>query len=869
MMKIITYRSPEQLKGKNSAFEKYREAIHITATHSLKSGILKSMETHRWIHGPVLSFSELLPYVGNGWFRGKTTLFQNTKLSYFLRRYVESKSNYSSEVFQSVDKNQNDILRTMRTFIESDLTIEDVEEQLSNSNDEMNTEKEIFIELWRNMEKSGTVRRYRQWIQQLRKNPQQCINEAFEQFQEDLAKQPNKRRTANMTPDSELRQKVDAKVLVFHGFYYLTPFQQVVLDALEEEYEIVHLIQYEEEYQEAFKTVEEYLEMDRHEIIPATNKVPAINRISAALLQSLEGNQKRYEWNHKVKHTEYTHTYQFKSYLQSDDFEEDEQIYTARASEVRPYLATSEDLASAQLKEFPIGHFLLDIHRLNKRKYNQAERRYEDYDNASIELLYRVLNSGYLKGAHGTSSQLIQTLSKLEPVLQGCQTIADYIAYLNQHLERKEDIESSFPQDPLEKGSAYEKQIILISNRLSYFHVKREDIVSLIEALKEIESLYQLLFSEEQIKIAGYATTLQKYLEEVSAGRTGQETDYEAMQQVLEMLEDMKTETFVFDRKDLIQGITYYLSRDVAEEDVEKTQYGTQNINHFIDVDGIPFMPNQTVHLAFFDNAAMPMQQNLSIWPFERVDLKRLSQKNRYIKRIEMRHELSSEITNYLLYVATYHTLQVKFSSVKQLDPDSRLYPSFYTALLDIPVEKANVMKRSHQLQTTESIEGEPIRQYVQIPSKEYPVTLLQEEIKKRCPKRLALSLYFPEEDYFKQDFHFGFLYQNFIHYYLNPDVSQRLVSQEEVKAYIDHFFPQWTEAEKTFLYKDAMKNKKYIGDEADKMNLSHLWVKGEVEKTYVFGVKLKEENKLPINVNHCRYCPFKIQCSDSEGVTE
>ncbi|MGY0210135.1 hypothetical protein, partial [Bacillus subtilis] len=65
-----TYETPEQLMHPASRFGPYRDAIHITATNSLRDGMEESSnELFRWFHNPVISFADLSRVMGGGWYR--------------------------------------------------------------------------------------------------------------------------------------------------------------------------------------------------------------------------------------------------------------------------------------------------------------------------------------------------------------------------------------------------------------------------------------------------------------------------------------------------------------------------------------------------------------------------------------------------------------------------------------------------------------------------------------------------------------------------------------------------------------------------------------------------------------------------------
>lgn len=79
-----------QLMHPDSEFSPYRDAIHITATNSLKQGIVNNNDDFRkWIGDEVYSFSELSQTIGDGWFAPSTELHQYTILSQVLHQFSD------------------------------------------------------------------------------------------------------------------------------------------------------------------------------------------------------------------------------------------------------------------------------------------------------------------------------------------------------------------------------------------------------------------------------------------------------------------------------------------------------------------------------------------------------------------------------------------------------------------------------------------------------------------------------------------------------------------------------------------------------------------------------------------------------------
>ena len=229
--KNLVYTNAEELMNPESRFKEYENAIHITATNSLKAGMMKSNSDSsftRWFSGPIISFAELLSFLGYGWSKSKKNLKQFTLLSKALRQRSEFVLEEDRELFAAIDKNQELILKTIRLLSESGYTSATVRQQLAGT--EVKKQEELFLDLWETVEQANAFQCIHKWFAELQESPKKVFRKTLVELFNSLISDPQKRTAANILPGKPAKDLVYERIkvgkkstLVLHGFYFLVP----------------------------------------------------------------------------------------------------------------------------------------------------------------------------------------------------------------------------------------------------------------------------------------------------------------------------------------------------------------------------------------------------------------------------------------------------------------------------------------------------------------------------------------------------------------------------------------------------------------------------------------------------------------------
>lgn len=884
-IKVLTYGNVEQLYENHSVFLQWNDALHITATTSLRNGIYEHLsQENEWLKSPVLTFGQILNKIGDEnwyWYSSKTQLKQFSVISQQLRKLAEANVIKDEKVFNAMSKNKQVLLRTLRMFTEANETSDKVRYKLRTN---ISVEEELALSLWQALEQDESFLAYRLWIEEF-KNGQ--ITEAkftdmiadilFDVYNND---NDVERQMTNLKPlsrdydEKDLKGFIDKatarllsnKKIVLHGFYFITPIQQQIIDALNHAgYDIVQLINYQESYPNVFEAVDVFLEKDKY-VFQSVSKTPAyINKIAQKFLHVCEGDFGLDITDMADKYYEFNHMYQFKEYIENEihsDKEIHDFLISPRAREIRSQVEGIDSMKPLALKDYPIGQFLIDLHALNITTFHEEEKQFNDREELSVDRLVRIFASGFIKIAGTSTHLLVKDLKKLEERLTDKPTFEEWIEEIDKIRMDKERIEASLTPDDITLTP--DNEIYVYKNRLlSYFDVPVERLNLILEALASVRELYNIIFTDKTIDVKMYVERLLEHLEKKIVVHIERKDEIEVAEQLLEKFVEMRASDFKhFDRQDLIQGLRFFLSEEL--ENTDNSLFGESLMDSKIvslqDGDFLPFAENQSVHLAFLDNKALPLSQNLITWPFNDDSMDELYNGS-LLELVRYRKKYDAAITKYLLYLIMANAVNLKFSIVANVGVDKKLKRSFYLDLLEIKMASA------------EAKDNETALNKLQVSYKPRTINFnkrkksaLLEETKTVCNKRMTLSYLLQQSPSFDTEFHHRFLFEKYIAQLNTLSKCYGIsISKEEIREIFSDWFPHWNETKRSILAIsgeewDYRAKPEEVDDVSFADNLKWIALFGKLDRN---GKSFENPGA------HCKYCPFQDRCRESEYVKD
>jgi hypothetical protein len=874
----LTYETADQV-AKQFSLGKYKNVLHITATNSLRRGVIQNNSELRWIEAPILTFGKILERVGYQWFSGKVQLKQYTAISSFLREYSEeNKPSLNPSIFNALDKNKDIMLRTIRTFEEADVTNHDIKDALKSPS----YEEKLCLDLWQHLEETSSIQNYRRWFQNFEENADSMFREMVENILVEAYQNDIERNMANLTPRSfdsvdELKvfvgnctnELLKDKAIIFHGFYFITPIQQRIIRALEKAgYTIIQLINYRKGYSSVFEVVESFLDFESYPPYPLDGLPPIINQVSNKFLGTCEGEFNHTEFYSASKYYSFQHLYQFKRFIESDS-QNNDFLISPRAQEVRNHIEDTSNLANLQLKDYPIGQFFINIHQINTSLFNEQTKSFHDQDQLNTTILKRIFSSGYLYVDGESSKNYINDLEKISERLEFTFTFNDFeskkltldawISALEKLIDDKAAIEDALTPD-IEEISIDEALYLYPNRFLSYFSVPLERLHVILKGFVQIKNLYNMIFTGENIQLKNYLDDLKFFVNKEILPHVVQEDEKKIAIKLLEKFESLKDDEIEsFDRRDLIQGLRYFLSENVEDEN-SNSLFGESLLEGRIvslqDGDFLPFVDNQHVHLAFIDNKSLPLMQNIVTWPFNTNSMNLLYEKHKDLYLIKKRKNLDASITKYLIYLITQNASSIKFSSVSNFNQERNLRPSFYIDLLNLPRGDIESTIKSSKESSNQQFYSETIQ-----PKKRQKTHLL-EMTKSKCTKRMVLSYFLQDYPTYENEFHQRFVFSALLSRFLKiQKKNSNIMTQVEMRKVIFDLFPHWSQSKKEIL---ATKVITY-GNSATDYAVDRIVVFDNLENIAFIGTKRLDTPKKFANPGpHCKYCPFQNYCKES-----
>lgn len=881
-IQVLTYSAVEQLYEEHSAFLQWNEALHITSTDTLRKGIFEHLsEDNEWLKSPVLTFGQILKKIGGDnwyWYKSKTQLKQYSIISQQLRLLAEKNGFRDEKVFNAMSKNKPVLLRTLRMLTEANETSKSVQSKLPSG---LTEEEELALTIWQKLEQDDSFEEYYHWLQELKDVQKTAIKfrSIIADILYDLYSKDDEidRQMSNLKPlapdfdDRELKRLTQqmskhllkSKKIVLHGFYFITPIQQQIIDALDKAgFEIVQLINYQEKYPNVFEAVDVFLDKEKYIFQPVSETPSFMNKIALKFLQVCEGDFSLNVKDLSDKYFEFNHMYQFKEYIENDLHTEKETfdyLISPRAREVRPQVEGIESMKPLTLKDYPIGQFLIDLHALNMTTFDEEARQFKDREELSIDILVRIFSLGYIKIEGISTNMLVKDLKKLEERLNRKTTFEEWVAEIENIREEKIQIENALQPDGV--TITEDNEIYIYKNRLlSYFDVPIDRMNLILEALDEVKELYNIIFTDKTIEVQLYVERLLKQLNEKIMPNVERDEEIAVAMELLKVLNELGTSDFdFFDRQDLIQGLRFFLSEEL--ENPDNSLFGESLIDSKIvslqDGDLLPFADNQSVHLAFLDHKALPLSQNLVTWPFNDNSMEKLYEAP-LLELVQKRKKHDAAITKYLLYLIMANAASLKFSIVSNLGVEKELKRSFYLDLLNIST--ASPAAKDNRVGVSEMTAGYETRT---VSFKKRKQTALLEETKKVCKKRLVLSYLLQQTPSFETEFHHRFLYEKFIAELNFLSKKYRIsLSKGEVREIISDWFPQWDETKQSILTINGEKWNYY----ANRVEVDDVSFADNLKQIALFGrLTTSSGEKFANPSEQCKYCPFQNRCRESE----
>lgn len=850
-VQVHTFSRPKEW-AQHPLYASFPKAIHICATNNQKKGIIKCYG-HELKH--VYSFREFIKALYKKWYSAETKFQQYLRLS----KIIADLQEINPELKQAFRSNAMDVLDSIRFFVESKVKPQALHDGL------LKTDKErVFKEVWsRFLREDASSRDHYKVLQR------PVSTELFQKVISDLYK-------SNIELTDEIH-------LVLHGFYFVTPEQQIVLEILrKQQIHITFFHYYDGRFADTFDFIKAFVtdrfgwpSPDQWVLDESSSSVT--NTLANSFLAAYENGPVQVLQT-KETVTAYTSFFDFlhdvilPNYPINGEQKNNVQIISPNAQQLNELLLSYYPELNNKKRNFlsyPIGRFLVGLHQI----YNKG-RIYLNED-----ILIELFSSGWLYDGftHNNAQDYSYDLQQLFPYLQGCKEISNWISQLEQLIKQGLTIEEAFP---VGEENRIIRSVRSPFAKISHFAVPLDRIKQVKTYLEMIQHMTETLFADSNTNtIDLHFKRLKDILKTHGKGASliANENEKLIIQELEKKLDNIQDDSeFLYD--DLQTALHFYLSGKLDDKD-------ENYITDFIEIDGEMFKTHDhPIYLTGLDERSLPIGTNNIPWPLQTETFEKLSEQHIALQLHSIRSRASKFISRYLFFIALNLPSQhVKLSWIKNMLDQHELQPALYIKQLSLEVIdfKASSTNAAITYSPYDFLK-ENINQEDKI---EALKTLAFEDFLTEyvlCPKRFYYSYIADEYPTFSSDFIHQFIFSEIIRVAGQGTKADLNAVLHEVSP----LFPQWLKFKKDVLAKTAFEFvPRKLGK---KTNVTEAHSYTETRKNFQFpGFKKQFRNELFNKANtsystiiseilnednlimqakpsySCRFCPH-IDCCDN-----
>lgn len=852
---IHTYSKPTEWR-EHPLFSSFPSAVHICATRNQRDGVRACYETDL---SYIYSFREFIKKLYPEWYSAETQIQQLLRL----KKLIDGLNEVEKDMKQAFRKNAMKILESIRFFTEAGI------------------DPHSLADKWLSSEKERLFKRVWQYFAE----EDQAVRRHVRALQGPLSQQKLQKAVRMLNKDAELSQELH---LVFHGFYFITPEQQIILKLIrQQQIRITFFHYYDGRFTDTFDFVKAFY-TDRfgwpssEEWVYDSAPYAPVSSSAYAFLASYEqANWKPLPLNETI--TAYESFFDLLHDVILPNFKIDEQgtlertiqVISPNADELNGLLTTYYPELNAKKRNFlsyPIGRFFVSIHEMyanGKMLLNES-------------ILTDLFSSGWVfdKSKRINAQDYMSDLHKLFPYLQRCKEIKDWISQLDQLIKQGLMIEQVFP---VSRENRIVRSMRSPFAKIGHFGVPLHRVKQIKQFIEHIQWMTETIFGQ-----SGTSTTINQHfkrlkeflVENRSMVELNAEQDEKKIIRELEERLNLIQDDSEFLLEDLKEALHYYLSGKLDNKD-------ENFINGFIEIDGEMYKKHELpIYLTGLDEHSLPLSEQTIPWPLQTDVFEHLCEQHAALQLHAIRNRAGKAISRYLFFIAlNLSPERMNLSWIKNMLDQHELQRALYVKQLGLKVIDFNF----------NTIESNGIPSYVPHkftvdPSKDAESaweTFAFEDFLaeyKLCPKRFYYSYITEEYPVFSTDFMHQFLFSEII----KTAKTSTKADFDSVFREVSLFFPQWfdfkkrvsaktafqyasrqmgqiTQVEETAAYTETRKNFQFPGlKKAEREQLLE-----ESKRTIsdsLYELRSGGTQSLPAKAGyHCRFCPHNDYCDNAE----
>ncbi|MCP2034153.1 hypothetical protein L1279_001136 [Planomicrobium sp. HSC-17F08] len=767
---VHTYSEPKEW-ARHPQYSSFPEAIHICATNNQRNGI---QEYYGNDLKHIYSFRKFAKALYMNWYNPETKFQQYLRLSKIIAdfQYVQP------ELRKAFRTNAMEVLESIRFFVEANIKPHNLEDKW------LLTEKERFFkEVWEI------------FLQQ-----DEASKEHYLTLQGTVTKKRLEKVISVLSgSDNNLKDELQ---IVLHGFYFVTPEQQIILEALRKKFNITFFHYYDERYPETFDFIKAFV-TDRfgwpspdqwvYDLTLNKNSTIIANNFLAAYENNVD---KSFKSDKTI--TAYSSFFDFLQdiILPNFPYEGNEKnkidVISPNAQQLNELLLSYYPELNKKKRNFlsyPIGRFLVSLHET----YNGGELYLTE------DILIEIFSSGWLydETENENAQNYTYDLQQIFPYLKDCRDFDSWRERINQLVSQGLAIEKAFPMD-------LENRIIRSVRspfaKISYFAVPLPRLKQIAKFIEIIQRTAKNLFEQSSSnKIDQHFKRLKDILKThgIGASLIADENEKQLIVELEKKLENIQDDSeFLYD--DLQNALHFYLSGKLDDND-------ENYIIDFLEIDGEMFKPKgHPIFLTGIDENSMPLGTPSIPWPLQYGTFEFLSERHLPLQLLSIRSRANKSISKYLFFIAlNLQADELHLSWIKNMLDQNEMQPALYIKQLGLK-----------EVNYTASLSGEEVTYK--------PYDFSEERVEKEsleegwktlafddflaefklCPKRFYYSYIADEYPKFSSDFIHQFMFTEII----KIAAHSTKANFETVLNEVSPLFPQWLNFKKRVSAKTAIK---------------------------------------------------------------
>lgn len=839
--KVYTYDTPEWRN--HSEFVNMPQALHICATGNMKRGIeekykayLNNINTIRTIITNFEPFQE--------WYNPEKRMQQYLTLSNIVYNY-----NFENpELARSFKVNQEQVLETVRFLVQA------------GHNPSVLDGLQITL-------------KERQF---------QGVWESLEDSTEDFINHRMLLQSSNW--QQKFRQQFNfnnSNKIYLHGFYFITPEQQLFLKFLERQgFELIFFQYYDARFPSTFNFIKQFINDDygwSSDWHITKELKENSSTLGAKFLAGYE-DECLVKTNVDKSITKYTTFFDFlqdvvipKYPIDDHTFvKNDDKIFAPQAKELNEFLQVqypSLDKKKQNFLSHPLGKFLVDIHKV----WKEGELHLNEI------LLMELFSSGWLidEKTNEKAKNYTYDLQQIFPYFKGCELLEDWNQRIKNLYISNNAIREQFNTKNLDFR---EEQLTTPFNKFSYQSIPLERLAQIKDFIGRIKHLAENLFDGAQgiSSIDKHFQKLVVLLQERKRTQVYTDTiEVELLDTLLNRLKYVKeNQDFLYD--DIHSALSLYLNGKFSEPDIND-----EIITDFLEVDGEMFKKNtHEIILTGLDEKALPLSGLSLPWPLTQDTVEELGRNSIAIQLFINRNNTVKETSRFLFYIAleflTIDTLKFSWLAnrgsnedmnstmyIRQLGLKSQLYiPNQYDDT--VKLSRYDLDLPTPTLATIDAFKDSVKESTIQM---EYIL----------CPKRFYYSYILEPYATFSEDFIHSFMYTTIFRTTLTSlKLNATQYNIQQIVKKLTPYFPQFEKYRMHAIGQSSKYPYRFNTDEGIQTVKSDTILPGlkrnekkglaaEVTRGTIKEIVQLDNNFRAQPTQNCKYCPHQSYCMSAQ----